>query len=76
MRRLAAAAFYLEPTSFVLLVLMQVVSSSPGSEADTPVTGLFKKRYDASPGKNTLGGTCAVGQLLDEGYEQEKHNGL
>jgi len=46
---------------------------------------MFEKRYDAhySAGgehftrnmRNALGGTCAVGQLLSEGYEQQIENG-
>jgi Histidine phosphatase superfamily (branch 2) len=38
---------------------------------------LFEKRYDAlqDPLSNLLGGTCQVGQLLLQGYEQEYSNG-
>ncbi|CAM9752924.1 unnamed protein product, partial [Hapterophycus canaliculatus] len=38
-------------------------------------TGLFRKVYDAYPSENALRGTCMLGQLLDEGYEQEQANG-
>lgn len=50
---------------------------SPTLSADEGVTaaGLFRKRYDAYPEDNALGGTCMEGQLLDEGYLQEQANG-
>lgn len=55
----------------------QVVASSPGTDGKgSRVSGQFRKRYDAYPAQNALGGTCALGQLLDEGYEQEEVNGL
>lgn len=54
----------------------QVVASSPGTGGEgSRVSGLFRKRYDAHPSQNALGGTCVLGQLLDEGYEQEELNG-
>lgn len=31
---------------------------------------MFRKVYDAKPGKNILGGTCGLGHLLQEGVEQ------
>ena len=38
---------------------------------------LFEKRYDAlkDPLRNDLNGTCKVGQLILQGYDQELHNG-
>ena len=55
---------------------LQVVSSTPHSDGGgDAAAGLFRKRYDAYPSGNALGGTCMVGQLLDEGYEQERANG-
>jgi Histidine phosphatase superfamily (branch 2) len=64
------------------------LSSPPPSEVDrqegnddssrSDATFLFEKKYDAlqSPLTNLLGkGTCQVGQLLPQGYEQELTNG-
>lgn len=55
---------------------MQVVAPSlPSADEGATTAGLFRKKYDAFPDKNALGGTCMVGQLLDEGYTQEQANG-
>lgn len=54
----------------------QVVSPSLSvDDGGVSATGLFRKRYDAYPSENALGGTCMEGQLLDEGYAQEQANG-
>ncbi|CAM9356698.1 unnamed protein product [Pylaiella littoralis] len=54
----------------------EVVSPSLSvDDGGVTATGLFRKRYDAFPSDNALGGTCMAGQLLDEGYEQEQANG-
>lgn len=55
----------------------QVTSPSLSSDdGGVAATGLFRKRYDAFPSKNELRGTCMVGQLLDEGYQQMQDNGM
>lgn len=49
------------------------------SHAASSGTTIFEKRYDAlfDPPllSNALNGTCQVGQLLDQGYDQELRNG-
>ncbi|CAM9911264.1 unnamed protein product [Choristocarpus tenellus] len=55
----------------------EVVAPSPGAGSPPEnLLGLFQKTYDAYPSNNLLGGTCMLGQLIDEGFEQEKQNGL
>lgn len=53
----------------------QVVSPTLSEDEGVTTAGLFRKRYDAYPSENALGGTCMQGQLLDEGYLQEQANG-
>lgn len=52
-----------------------MVSPSLSPDEGVETTGLFRKKYDAYPSDNALGGTCMEGQLLEEGYEQEQANG-
>eukprot|EP00903_Cladosiphon_okamuranus_P013039 g12166.t1 len=53
----------------------EVVSPTLSVDEGVAEAGLFRKRYDAYPEDNALGGTCMEGQLLDEGYLQEQANG-
>lgn len=52
-----------------------MVSPTLSDDQGVTAAGLFRKRYDAYPDHNSLGGTCMEGQLLDEGYLQEQANG-
>lgn len=52
-----------------------MVSPTLSDDEGVAAAGLFRKRYDAYPADNALGGTCMAGQLLDEGYLQEQANG-
>eukprot|EP00752_Nemacystus_decipiens_P007485 g6687.t1 len=55
--------------------ITEVVSPTLSADDGVTAAGLFRKRYDAYPEDNALGGTCMAGQLLDEGYLQEQANG-
>jgi hypothetical protein len=58
--------------------LSQVDRQEGKDSSRSDATFLFEKKYDAlkSPLTNLLGnGTCQVGQLLPQGYEQELTNG-
>ncbi|CAN0291846.1 unnamed protein product [Discosporangium mesarthrocarpum] len=46
------------------------VGTPPGN-----MPGLFQKLYDAFPADNALGGTCMMGQLIQDGFDQQIENG-
>ncbi|CAM9185661.1 unnamed protein product [Phaeothamnion confervicola] len=50
-------------------------AAAANAAADAMPPWLFRKLYDAFPKRNLLGGTCLVGQLIEEGFVQELRNG-
>lgn len=52
---------------------MTLPSNSDSDDDKRPADWIFRKVYDGSP--TVLGGTCHLGQLVKEGFEQEVANG-
>lgn len=50
-----------------------MVASDSYTSTDISSLWLFRKIYDGSP--NALGGNCLTGQLIQDGFDQQKENG-